>query len=353
MSPEAFPEMSPAAQQFVQIWADATSHVLGRLHGSPLTATPIPAPAEAASPPQPEESCWICFAVSGRLSGSHAFQCPRSDAVRMTQLLMSEPLDPTAALDETRADALSEVFRQVAGIAAAVCKSACGGEVQFELTAKTQPEWTPAGSGFRAFAAPQVSAIHWTLLINSPLRAALEAAAPEKPQQEQAPPEIAAPVAIKPEKTASENAAPEVAREKSPETPPAPPAAPPLATAPPASAAPPAPQQTNAVSAPMSKPVAPAPSANGAPPPANLELLLDVQLDASLRFGERQMLLRDILELRPGSVVELDRRIQEPAELLISGRVVAHGEVVIVDGNYGLRITDISHPRDRLKSLET
>jgi flagellar motor switch protein FliN/FliY len=65
------------------------------------------------------------------------------------------------------------------------------------------------------------------------------------------------------------------------------------------------------------------------------------------------MLLRDILELRAGSVVELDRRLQEPAELLVSGRVVARGDVVIVDGSYGIRIRDIVQPRERLESVKT
>ena len=94
-----------------------------------------------------------------------------------------------------------------------------------------------------------------------------------------------------------------------------------------------------------------APAANGATP--NLDLLLEVELDASLRFGQREMLLREILELRPGSVVELNRQLQEPAELLVGGRIIARGEVVIVDGNYGLRITDIVHPQKRLESLST
>lgn len=85
----------------------------------------------------------------------------------------------------------------------------------------------------------------------------------------------------------------------------------------------------------------------------NLDLLLDVELEATLRFGERSMILRDILELGPGSVVELDRQVQEPVELLVGDKVIARGEVVIVDGNYGLRVTEIVSPRQRLVSLET
>ena len=85
--------------------------------------------------------------------------------------------------------------------------------------------------------------------------------------------------------------------------------------------------------------------------PSNLELLLDVRLDATIRFGQKRMLLRDILELHPGTAVALDRQVQEPVELLVGGRVVAHGEVVIIDGNYGIRITEILNPVQRIESL--
>jgi flagellar motor switch protein FliN/FliY len=73
----------------------------------------------------------------------------------------------------------------------------------------------------------------------------------------------------------------------------------------------------------------------------NLDLLMDVELEVMLRFGERNMLLREILELGAGAVVELDRQVKEPAELLLDGRVIARGEVVVVDGNYGLQVLEV------------
>jgi flagellar motor switch protein FliN/FliY len=76
----------------------------------------------------------------------------------------------------------------------------------------------------------------------------------------------------------------------------------------------------------------------------NLDLLMDVALEVTLRFGECNLLLRDILELGAGSVVELDRKIDEPADLLLDGRIVARGEVVVVDGNYGLRVLEVVTP---------
>jgi flagellar motor switch protein FliN/FliY len=83
----------------------------------------------------------------------------------------------------------------------------------------------------------------------------------------------------------------------------------------------------------------------------NLDLLLDVELEASIRFGQKELLLRDVLNLRPGMVVELARQVSEPAELLVAGRLMARGEVVVVEGNYGLRITEILSPAERMAAI--
>ncbi|MGH9407380.1 MAG: FliM/FliN family flagellar motor switch protein [Terriglobia bacterium] len=99
-----------------------------------------------------------------------------------------------------------------------------------------------------------------------------------------------------------------------------------------------------------SKAAAPA-AAAGISREANLELLLDVELEVALRFGQREMVLGDILKLMPGSVIELGRDVHDPVELLIGDRVVAWGEVVTVDGNYGLRITGLASREERIESL--
>jgi flagellar motor switch protein FliN/FliY len=113
------------------------------------------------------------------------------------------------------------------------------------------------------------------------------------------------------------------------------------------------PQETNPPGVSEANPTeAPQPAAPTAQS-SNLELLLDVALDATIRFGQKQMLLRDILDLHPGVAISLDRHLEEPVELLIGGRKVARGEVVIVDGNYGLRITEIVSPQQRIESLRT
>lgn len=73
----------------------------------------------------------------------------------------------------------------------------------------------------------------------------------------------------------------------------------------------------------------------------NLELVLDVELNVTLRFGRRQLTLREVLDLTSGSVIELDRQVEEPVELLLDGKVIAKGEAVVIDGNYGLRVTEV------------
>ncbi len=78
--------------------------------------------------------------------------------------------------------------------------------------------------------------------------------------------------------------------------------------------------------------------------PANLQLVMDVELNVSLRFGQCQLPLREVLDLASGSVIELDRDVDDPVELLLDGKVIARGEAVIVDGNYGLRVTEIPEP---------
>ncbi len=75
--------------------------------------------------------------------------------------------------------------------------------------------------------------------------------------------------------------------------------------------------------------------------PDNLRLVMDLELNVSLRFGQCQLPLREVLELTSGSVIELDKMVDEPVEMLLDGKVVARGEAVIVDGNYGLRVTEI------------
>src|SRR6185437_13928247 len=84
---------------------------------------------------------------------------------------------------------------------------------------------------------------------------------------------------------------------------------------------------------------------------SKLDMLLDVELDVTLRFGGRHMLLHDVADLSPGSVLELDRHIDDPVELLVGGKTIAWGEVVVVDGNYGLRVNRLVQRRERVAAM--
>src|SRR5579872_4908935 len=83
-----------------------------------------------------------------------------------------------------------------------------------------------------------------------------------------------------------------------------------------------------------------------------LDLLLDVELEATIRFGGRQVSMREILSMTVGSVVELDKRVDEPAELYVAGRLIAKGEVVVVDGCFGLRVTEVIEIPDHAAGLQ-
>jgi flagellar motor switch protein FliN len=92
-------------------------------------------------------------------------------------------------------------------------------------------------------------------------------------------------------------------------------------------------------------------SAGREPAAANFDLLLEVELDASVRFGSRELELKEVLELGPGDVVELDRQVADPVDLIVGDRIVARGEVVLVNGNFGLRVTEVVEPVRRLESI--
>jgi flagellar motor switch protein FliN len=83
----------------------------------------------------------------------------------------------------------------------------------------------------------------------------------------------------------------------------------------------------------------------------DIERLLDVSLSISVELGRKQMQIKDILELGPGKIVELDKLAGEPIDLLVNGKLLARGEVVVVDENFGVRITDLIDPKDRIKIL--
>ena len=85
--------------------------------------------------------------------------------------------------------------------------------------------------------------------------------------------------------------------------------------------------------------------------PANLDMILDIDLPLSIRFGQTEMTLGELTSLGPGSVIDLGRAPEDPVDVLVHGRLVARGEVVVVSGNYGVRITDVISAADRLRTV--
>jgi len=81
----------------------------------------------------------------------------------------------------------------------------------------------------------------------------------------------------------------------------------------------------------------------------DVDVLLDMEVEAALQFGAAEMALREVMQLGPGDVIELDRHVSAPVDLIVSDRIVARGEVVVVQGNFALRITEVLRPQLRLE----
>lgn len=94
------------------------------------------------------------------------------------------------------------------------------------------------------------------------------------------------------------------------------------------------------------------PSAGGqrAPNP-DLDVILDIPVRISMEVGNTQITIRNLLQLNQGSVIELDRLAGEPLDVLVNGTLIAHGEVVVVNEKFGIRMTDVVSPSERIKKL--
>jgi flagellar motor switch protein FliN len=86
--------------------------------------------------------------------------------------------------------------------------------------------------------------------------------------------------------------------------------------------------------------------------PENLDVILDIDLPLSVRFGHAEMTLDALTKLGPGSMIELARSPDDPVELLVNGKLVARGEVVVVSGNYGVRVSEVVSAAERIRTLE-
>ncbi len=90
------------------------------------------------------------------------------------------------------------------------------------------------------------------------------------------------------------------------------------------------------------------PSGNGAP---DLDVIMDIPVSISMEVGNTEISIRNLLQLNQGSVIELDRLAGEPLDVLVNGTLIAHGEVVVVNEKFGIRMTDVISPSERIKKL--
>lgn len=134
--------------------------------------------------------------------------------------------------------------------------------------------------------------------------------------------------------------------------------------------APPAPQAAAAAPVTAKTPLGPAPAAREKPvavqpvqfaqlqpaPAAagtgNIDLIMDVPLQVTVELGRTRKLIREVLDLSPGSVIELDKLAGEPVDILVNGKLIAKGEVVVIDENFGVRVTDIVSPMERVNNIQ-
>jgi len=225
-----------------------------------------------------DSDLWIVAATSGALRGEVSFRLPAGSTLQLAKVFMGEMAAAAAEVTPEHREAVLELLRQVSGLAATSFKTAYG-ELQIHLEgAPAAPSWSSSAAAWFRIGDDPAAAI----LIEIQLSAALVAGL--RTEREETPAPAPDPVAVPPK-------------------------------------------------------IAPLPPHDEK---VNLDLLMNVELAVTLRFGSRKLLLREVLDLIPGSVVDLDRQVQDPVDMLLDGRVIARGEVVVMEGNYGLRVTEVA-----------
>ncbi len=261
---ELRPELRPELRNWCEAWKICLQNVLSQVSG---TASGKSAVFEISSQPLPaaDSDVWYMVVAGGAVHGEMTLRLPAASGTSLAQKFLGEA-EPAVEgitvenITPENKQALEELLRQIAGLAATALAAIAGGELQLHLSASTAPSWSSD--------------------------------------------------AIVCLQTRNEAG---TATELQPRVQPTPAG------------------QTSAQPSPPSS----------TPPSSSYGRLMDVGLDVKLRFGTRRMLLRDVLALSAGVVVELDNALHSPVDLLLDGRLIAQGEVVVVDGKYGLRITDV------------
>lgn len=282
--------LSPGAQSYFGLWTQHIAEGLARIMGAEVgvEASPIEAQPGAAPP----EGVWVRL-FAGK-AGEQGFFLPNAAALHLAKMLMGGAPEEAGSLTKDDREAVVQFFEQITTMIPVA--GLLGFEAELATAEGDRPAWESAAGAAYRFFTPQETVLSLDAVLSADFLAALDAA---------------------------RGARSEAQADASPS-----------ASAPPPQAGPRAPKKL--------------PAGTG---DVNLDLLMDVDLEVTLRFGQRQMLLGDVLKLTAGSVVELDQEVKDPVELLVGSKVIAWGEVVTVDGSYGLRITGLASREERLESL--
>jgi len=264
--------------RYLEIWKDILAQVLEEISGAPVPCTLSRDAPADLTPPSATDS-WSVLTAMGAVRGEMSVRGSAASTIRLAQIFMGQTAAPAAEASAEPREAVLELLRQAAGLVATALK-ATWGDVQLTLEASpTAPSWPASSTAWLQCGENPATAPVLEIQLSAALAAALR-------------PDMGVPA--------------------------------PAAT-------PPEPSTLSTGNAPTS------PS-----PAVNLDLLLEVELGVTLRFGQRRLLLREILDLNPGAVLDLDRQVEDPVDMLLDGRVIARGEVVVFDGNYGLRVTEVA-----------
>lgn len=285
------------------------------------------------------------------------FALTQQDTSIVTDLMMGgEGNPPSSLIDDLQLSAISEAVNQMLGMAVNTMNTTYGKKLDYQPPLASAIDHPEDASLSAAFAEMPLVAITYRLAIDGLPPSVIVQIMPQASAVFMA---ETFPSATSKEKAvpAAEPAPPPAAAAPPPPPPPAPappppaPAAPPpqsYAPAPVAYAPPPPPPPVNA------QPAQFAPFGAGGmtmTPPSGLDLVLDVPLKVTVELGRTRMQIRDVLDLGKGSVVELDKLAGEPVDLLVNGKLIARGEVVVIDENFGIRVTDIVSPAERINSF--
>jgi flagellar motor switch protein FliN len=296
MTANASNSLRPELQAWIQAWKSCTQDVLSQVSGQPAAFESVPEPLAAS-----DTDLHYAVTATGAAQGEMALRLAPSSALRLSRKFLGEP-EPTPAegsapvLTEENREALEELLRQIAGIVSTSVGSLVGGQVQLALARADAP---------CAWASDAV------FLLRTRNEAGVEIALEIRLS-----PTLATSLASRVQES-SATAGPQDAN--------------PSPSVPPVGASSVAQSNNSAISDTLAFDAQ----------AANYRRLLDVGLGVKLRFGTRRMALRDVLALSSGLVVELDNKLNSPVDLLLDGRIVARGEVVVIDGKYGLRVTDV------------